>query len=215
MTAKQKSNRRLHPPYWAKARQYLIAEDSALGLVITKCGPGKLLARDDAFFSLARSIVGQQISVKAAQSIWDRLEQNLGGVTPNNVSGRTTPELRKFGVTRQKSGYLIDLAHHFLAGDLQKQDWQKLSDEEVIGLVSQIKGIGPWTAQMFLIFHLLRPDVLPLGDIGIQKAMGLHFNGGDRMTAEEMTNRAEPWRPWRSVASWYLWRSLDPLPVDY
>ena len=215
MTTKQKSNSRLHPPFWAKARQHLVAADPAFGVVITKCGSGKLLARDDAFFSLARSIVGQQISVKAAQSIWDRLEKNLGGVTADNVSARTTSELRKSGVTRQKSGYLVDLAHHFLEGDLQKQDWQKLNDEEVISLVSQIKGIGPWTAQMFLMFHLLRPDVLPLGDIGIQKAMGLHFNGGDRMTAQEMTNRAEPWRPWRSVASWYLWRSLDPLPVDY
>ena len=215
MTTKQKSNSRLHPRFWAKARQHLLAADPALGLVITKCGSGKLLARDDAFFSLARSIVGQQISVKAAQSIWNKLEKNLGVVTADNVSDRTTSELRKSGVTRQKSGYLIDLAHHFLEGNLQKQDWQKLSDEEVISLVSQIKGIGPWTAQMFLIFHLLRPDVLPLGDIGIQKAMGLHFNGGDRMTPQEMTNRAEPWRPWRSVASWYLWRSLDPLPVDY
>jgi DNA-3-methyladenine glycosylase II len=215
MTTKQKSNSRLHPRFWAKARQHLLAADPTLGLVITKCGSGKLLARDDAFFSLARSIVGQQISVKAAQSIWNKLEKNLGVVTADNVSGRTTSELRKSGVTRQKSGYLIDLAHHFLEGNLQKQDWQKLSDEEVISLVSQIKGVGPWTAQMFLIFHLLRPDVLPLGDIGIQKAMGLHFNGGDRMTPQEMTNRAEPWRPWRSVASWYLWRSLDPLPVDY
>ena len=215
MTTKQKSNSRLHPRFWTKACQHLLAADPALGLVITKCGSGKLLARDDAFFSLARSIVGQQISVKAAQSIWDRLEKNLGGVTADNVSARTTSELRKSGVTRQKSGYLIDLAHHFLEGNLQKQDWQKLSDEEVISLVSQIKGIGPWTAQMFLIFHLLRPDVFPLGDIGIQNAMGLHFNAGDRMTAQEMTDRAEPWRPWRSVASWYLWRSLDPLPVDY
>ena len=215
MTTKQKSNSRLHPRFWAKARQHLLAADPVLGLVITKCGSGKLLARDDAFFSLARSIVGQQISVKAAQSIWNKLEKNLGVVTADNVSSRTTSELRKSGVTRQKSGYLIDLAHHFLEGNLQEQDWQKLSDEEVISLVSQIKGIGPWTAQMFLIFHLLRPDVLPLGDIGIQKAMGLHFNGGDRMTPQEMTNRAEPWRPWRSVASWYLWKSLDPLPVDY
>ena len=192
-----------------------MAADPKLGLVITNCGPGKLRARDDAFFSLARSIVGQQISVKAAQSIWDKLEKNLGKVTAQNVSGRTTLELRKNGVTRQKSAYLVDLAHHFLEGNLDKQDWQKLSDDEVIGLVTKIKGIGPWTAQMFLIFHLLRPDVLPLGDIGIQKAMALHFNGGERMTEQGMTDRAEPWRPWRSVASWYLWRSLDPLPVDY
>jgi DNA-3-methyladenine glycosylase II len=215
MATKQKSNSQLHPPFWTKARQHLLAADPVLGLVITKCGSGKLRARDDAFFSLARSIVGQQISVKAAQSIWDRLEKNLGGVTADNVSGRTTSELRKSGLTRQKSGYLIDLAHHFLEENLHKQDWQKLNDEEVVTLVSQIKGVGPWTAQMFLIFHLLRPDVLPLGDIGIQNAMALHFNGGGRMTAQGMTDQAEPWRPWRSVASWYLWRSLDPLPVDY
>ena len=215
MTKARKPDSYLHPPFWAKARRHLLASDPDLGQIIKRCGSGKLIARNDAFFSLARSIVGQQISVKAAQSFWDKLDGNLGGVTADNISNTTTEEIRKCGVTRQKSTYLISLAHHFIEGGLDKQKWQALEDAEVINIVTRIKGIGPWTAEMFLIFHLLRPDVLPLGDIGIQKAMRLNFNNGERMTEQQMIDRANPWKPWRSVASWYLWRSLDPLPVDY
>jgi len=184
-------------------------------MVIRKCGRGKLVARNDGFFSLARSIVGQQISVKAAQSIWNKLEQKVGGISPERVIQRTALELRECGVTRQKSTYLLDLAHHFTEGNLAEQNWEELNDSEVKNLITRVKGIGPWTAEMFLMFHLLRPDILPVGDVGIQNAMKLHFNENKQMTAQQMISRAEPWRPWRSVASWYLWRSLDPLPVDY
>ena len=212
---KQKTKDSKQPAFWSKARSALIAADPALGEIIKRCGSGRLQPRNDAFFSLARSIVGQQISVKAAESIWNKLETALGEVTAQTISRRSPEQIRKFGVTRQKSTYLLDLAHHFSAGGLDQKNWTQLSDSEVIEHITKIKGIGPWTAEMFLIFHLLRPDVLPLGDIGIQNAMKLHFNGGTRMTPGEMSARAAPWRPWRSVASWYLWRSLDPLPVDY
>jgi len=204
-----------NPPYWNEARRHLLAVDPDLGKIIKKCGPGKLVARNDGFFSLARSIVGQQISVKAAQSIWNKLEQEVGKISPERVIQKTASELRGCGVTRQKSGYLLDLACHFTKGNLGKQNWEELDDDEVKSVVTQIKGIGPWTAEMFLMFHLLRPDVLPVGDVGIQNAMKLHFNEDKEMTAGEMISRAEPWRPWRSVASWYLWRSLDPVTVDY
>ena len=215
MDSYKKLRKSSNPPYWNRARRHLLAVDPALGMIIRKCGRGKLVARNDGFFSLARSIVGQQISVKAAQSIWNKLEQKVGGISPERVIQRTALELRECGVTRQKSTYLLDLAHHFTKGDLREQNWEELNDNEVKNLITRVKGIGPWTAEMFLIFHLLRPDILPVGDVGIQNAMKLHFNENKQMTAQEMISRAESWRPWRSVASWYLWRSLDPLPVDY
>tara|TARA_A100001037_G_scaffold264945_1_gene256119 strand:+ start:2858 stop:3505 length:648 start_codon:yes stop_codon:yes gene_type:complete len=204
-----------NPPYWNRARRHLLAEDPALAMVIKKCGRGRLVPRNDGFFSLARSIVGQQISVKAAQSIWNKLEQKVGKISPEHMIQQTALELRECGVTRQKSVYLLDLAHHFTEGNLRNQNWADLNDSQVKNLLTRVKGIGPWTAEMFLMFHLLRPDILPVGDVGIQNAMKLHFNKNKQMTPQEMISRAEPWRPWRSVASWYLWRSLDPLPVDY
>ena len=203
------------PPFWSNARHHLVGADLVLAKIIERCGSEKLVPRNDAFFSLARSIVGQQISVKAAQSIWDRLVKELGGMTVRKVATANQERLRRCGITRQKSGYLLDLAKRFQDGKLDTKGWHRLDDEQVVTNLIQVKGIGRWTAEMFLIFHLLRPDVLPLGDIGIQRAMRLHFNDGDTMSEDAMTVRAEPWRPWRSVAVWYLWRSLDPQPVDY
>ena len=203
------------PPFWSNARHHLVGADPVLAKIIERCGSEQLAPRNDAFFSLARSIVGQQISVKAAQSIWDRLVKELGGMTVRKVATANQERLRRCGITRQKSGYLLDLAKRFQDGKLDTKGWHRLDDEQVVTNLIQVKGIGRWTAEMFLIFHLLRPDVLPLGDIGIQRAMRLHFNDGDTMSEDAMTARAEPWRPWRSVAVWYLWRSLDPQPVDY
>ena len=114
-----------------------------------------------------------------------------------------------------KAGYLISLSGHFRDGSLDVASWTKLDDEAVIDQLTQVKGIGRWTAEMFLIFYLLRPDVLPVGDVGVQRAIGNHYNGGERPDAAAMRRIAEPWRPWRSVAVWYLWRSLDAVPVDY
>ena len=203
------------PPFWLNARHHLLGSDPVLAKIIENCGSKQLVPRNDAFFSLARSIVGQQISVKAAQSIWDRVVKELGGMTVRKVATANQERLRRCGITRQKSGYLLDLAKRFQDGKLDTKGWHRLDDEQVVTNLIQVKGIGRWTAEMFLIFHLLRPDVLPLGDIGIQRAMRLHFNDGDTMSEDAMTVRAEPWRPWRSVAVWYLWRSLDPQPVDY
>ena len=203
------------PLFWAEARRHLMRADPVLAQIIKSCGRAQLAPRNDAFFSLARSIVGQQISVKAAQSIWDRLVNELGNITIQKVGSANQEQLRGCGITRQKSGYLLDLAMHFQNDKLDTTRWHKLDDEEVIKDLIQVKGIGRWTAEMFLIFHLLRPDVLPLGDIGVQRAMRLHFNRGETMSADAMILKAEPWRPWRSVAVWYLWRSIDPAPVDY
>ena len=174
-----------------------------------------LRPRHDPFFSLSRSIVGQQISVKAAESVWGKMLGHMGEITPAAVAGENEESLRGCGLSRQKARYLLSLAEHFIDGSLRQEQWSEMDDEAVIGRLVQVKGIGRWTAEMFLIFHLLRPDVLPVDDIGIQKAIGNHFNGGVRPSAREMAVIAEPWRPWRSVASWYLWRSLDAVPVEY
>jgi DNA-3-methyladenine glycosylase II len=202
-------------PYWGEAREALCACDPVMSGLVAAAGEATLRPRRDAFFSLARSIVGQQVSVASAEAVWQRLMAELGAAKPEAVVKRNADDLRACGVSRQKSGYLISLAEHFLDGALDVEAWPGLDDEAVIEQLVQVKGIGRWTAEMFLIFHLLRPDVLPLADIGVQRAFSNHYTDGQRPSAERMLALAEPWRPWRSVAVWYLWRSLDAVPVDY
>lgn len=202
-------------PHWAKARRALERADPVLRKLIRAARGAVLQPRHDPFFSLARSIVAQQISVHAAEAVWRKLTAHVGAVTPDAVARETEDDLRGCGLSRPKARYLLSLAKRFGNGDLDPESWRRMDDEAVIRSLVQVKGIGRWTAEMFLIFHLLRPDVLPVADLGIQRAMGTHFNRGVRPTPEEMCAIAEPWRPWRSVASWYLWRSLDALPVEY
>ncbi|MEE1543681.1 MAG: DNA-3-methyladenine glycosylase 2 family protein [Alphaproteobacteria bacterium] len=202
-------------PYWVEARDALSACDPVMSRLIAAAGDGTLLPRRDAFFSLARSIVGQQVSVASAEAVWQRLMTKLGAARPELVVAYRIDDLRACGLSRQKSSYLISLAEHFLDGSLEVAAWPELADETVIARLVQVKGIGRWTAEMFLIFHLLRPDVLPVADIGVQRAFSNHYTDGERPDAERMYSLAEPWRPWRSVAVWYLWRSLDVVPVDY
>ena len=202
-------------PYWGEAREALCACDPVMSGLVSAAGEAALRPRRDAFFSLARSIVGQQVSVASAEAVWQRLMSELGAVDPAAVVQRNADDLRACGVSRQKGGYLISLAEHFLDGSLDIEAWPGLDDEAVIEQLVQVKGIGRWTAEMFLIFHLLRPDVLPVADIGVQRAFSNHYTDGERPSAERMVALAKPWRPWRSVAVWYLWRSLDEVPVDY
>ncbi|MCC7486236.1 MAG: DNA-3-methyladenine glycosylase 2 family protein [Burkholderiales bacterium] len=203
------------PDYWDEAARALAARDPVLGGVIARHPGIHLVTRGDAFTTLARSIVGQQISVKAAQSVWDRLCGRLVTLTPAALARTRKPALRHCGLSERKADYLKDLARKFLDGDLDPARWPALDDETLISELVAVKGIGRWTAEMFLIFHLLRPDILPLADLGLQRAMRIHYNGGRALSAPRMRRIAAPWAPWRSVATWYLWRSLDPLPVDY
>lgn len=203
------------PPYWAEARRALARADPVMARVIEAVGGAALRPRRDAFHSLARSIVGQQISVKAAESVWKRLEESCGAVVPEALGGKTEDDLRACGLSRQKARYLASLAEHFAAGAINPAALAELDDEAAIAVLCKVKGIGRWTAEMFLIFHMLRPDVLPLADLGVQRAIANRYAGGERRGAAEMRAIAEPWRPWRSVAVWYLWRSLDAVPVEY
>ena len=203
------------PAYWQEGRAALAAADPVMAALVAKYEGEGLVGQGDLFLTLARAIVAQQISVRAADSIWARLEACVGTVAPPEVAARSQEELRGAGLTRQKAGYLRDIAAGFVAGTIDPGRWREADDEAVTAELIALKGVGRWTAEMVLIFYLQRPDVLPLADIGVRRAMGRHYGDGGSMGPEEIEARAACWRPWRSVAVWHLWRSLDPLPVAY
>lgn len=203
------------PAYWPQAIAHLCAGDPVLGRIIDEYPDESLTSRDDPFGTLARAIVGQQISVPAAQAVWGRLAGALAAVNPHRVAEASADSLRGCGLSRAKARYLQDLAARFLDGSLDPRGWAALDDAAVVAELTKILGVGRWTADMFLIFTLLRGDVLPLGDVGLQRAMGTHYRDGGKLASRDMERIAEAWRPWRSVAVWYLWRSLDPIAVEY
>ena len=213
----------MKPRYWDEAVRELSRRDRVLGRLIRRYPGIHLKRRSDPFTTLARAIVGQQISVKAADTIWRRFVALVEGapqrgfprLSPERVVAQTLEPLRGCGLSQGKAGYLRDLADHFASGRLDPRQWKKLDDEALIAALVDVKGIGRWTAEMFLMFHELRPDVLPVDDIGLQRAIAEQYNGGERLPREAMFAVADAWRPWRSVATWYLWRSLDPIPVEY
>jgi len=204
------------PDYWEQACKELMKQDRILKKLIPKYGSGFLVTRGDPFNTLARAIVGQQISVTAAQSVWNRVvlaSQNK--VSPKNILALSVEELRAAGLSGRKVEYIRDLADHFDSGRLHENQWQDMPDEEVIKELSSIRGIGRWTAEMFLIFNMIRPDILPLDDIGLIKAISLNYFSGEPVSRHEAREVAANWAPWRTVATWYMWRSIDPIPVEY
>ena len=209
------------PSYWDEATRLLAGRDPVLrGLIAAHPGL-HLTRRGDPFTTLARAIVGQQISVKAAQTIWERLGKACGNgaagapLDPARVQRKRIATLRACGLSERKAEYIRDLAKHFVAARLDPSAWPALDDEALIAALVDVKGIGRWTAEMFLMFHELRADVLPVDDIGLQKAVAAHYFDGERPTLAELRALGEMWQPYRSVATWYLWRSLDPIPVEY
>ena len=209
----------MSPEYWDTACKHLKRNDRVMKRLIPRFGEARLQSRGDAFTTLSRSVVGQQISVKAAQSVWTRfaaLANPQGGpLMPQAVTDLDVPALRGAGLSARKAEYLLDLASHFAGGQLHVSQWDAMADEAIIDELVAIRGIGRWTAEMFLIFHLMRPDVLPLDDLGLIKGISLNYFSGEAVSRAEAREVAEAWAPYRSVATWYLWRSLDPLPVDY
>ena len=203
------------PSYWNDATRDLASRDSVLkGLIRNHEGP-LLQSRSDAFMTLARSIVGQQISVPAAESVWQKLLESVGSLGPATIVRMDPSKLRACGLSSKKSAHLIDLAEHFLDGSLEVERWSDHDDEQLIAELTRVKGIGRWTAEMFLIFFMMRPNILPVDDIGLQRAMSLHYNNGKPLSKLKMRQISNEWQPWRTVATWYLWRSLDPIPVEY
>jgi DNA-3-methyladenine glycosylase II len=203
------------PEYWDRARRALARRDEVLARIMRRHPRVHLVARGEPFQTLARAIVGQQISVKAAQSVWNRVLQVAPGMTPAEVLSLQRPRLRACGLSERKTEYIADLAQHFADGALHVQHWPAMDDEAVIAELVAVRGIGRWTAEMFLMFNLLRPDVLPLGDLGLLKAVRVAYFKGRKVPLTRIRKLGLAWQPWRSVATWYLWRSLDPVPVEY
>ncbi len=200
---------------WDAACAHLSKRDPILKRIIRDYRSSVLKPRGAPFLTLARAIVGQQISVKAAQSVWNKLQLAYPEFTSAKLARARVTKLRSCGLSERKAEYIRDLAKHFSTGRLDPSDWHSFADDAVIAELTQVKGIGRWTAEMFLMFNLMRPDILPLGDVGLLNAIYRHYNDKESMTLSEVGALAESWRPWRSVATWYLWRSLDPIPVQY
>jgi DNA-3-methyladenine glycosylase II len=203
------------PEYWERACRELAAADPVMAALIEDYPGVVLTTRGDPFQTLARAIVGQQISVKAADTVWARFTDFVQTIRPEHVVTLELEALAACGLSRRKAQYLRDLAGHFVDGRIHPVRWENMTDEDVIAELVDVRGIGRWTAEMFLIFNLLRPDVWPVDDIGLQKAVALHYLDSERPTPGVLRRHGERHAPWRTVATWYLWRSLDPTVVQY
>lgn len=203
------------PQYWEDAKVELMKRDRILRKLIPQFGDLQLTGRGEPFTTLARSIVGQQISTKAAESVWQRLLLVCPKCTPAQVLRAGDVKLAGCGLSKRKAEYILDLADHFKAKRVHADKWADMEDEDVIAELIQIRGIGRWTAEMFLIFNLLRPNILPLDDFGLLKGISVNYFSGEPVSRSDAREVAANWEPWRTVATWYLWRSLEPLPVEY
>ncbi|MGZ5181047.1 MAG: DNA-3-methyladenine glycosylase family protein [Ramlibacter sp.] len=203
------------PDYWPEACRHLARKDRVMKRLIPQFGDACLQSRGDAFTTLARSIVGQQISVKAAQSVWDKFARLPRKMAPASVLKLKVDDMRQAGLSARKIEYLVDLALLFDSGAIHVDAWKAMSDEDIIAELVGIRGIGRWTAEMFLIFHLMRPNVLPLDDVGLITGISRNYFSGDPVSRSDAREVAAAWEPYCSVATWYIWRSLDPLPVAY
>jgi DNA-3-methyladenine glycosylase II len=203
------------PEYWGEACKHLMKKDRVMKRLIPQFGEASLQSRGDAFVTLARSIVGQQVSVKAAQTVWDRFASLPRKITPANVLKLKVDDMRSAGLSARKVEYIVDLALHFDNGALHVKKWSEMTDDAIIEELVAIRGIGRWTAEMFLMFHLMRPNVLPLDDVGLINGISSNYFSGEAVSRSEAREVAAAWAPYCSVATWYIWRSLDPVPVSY
>ena len=204
------------PGYWDDACRHLVKRDRVMKKLIPKFGDARLQSNGDAFTTLARSIVGQQVSTKSAQGVWRKLVAAVDGpdveLLPPAAVLKLAPEtLKGVGLSTRKVEYLGDLARHFSDGAVHVGQWHGMDDEAIIEELVAIRGIGRWTAEMFLIFHLLRPNVLPLDDPGLIRGISENYFSGEPVSRAEARELGDGWAPYRSVATWYLWRSLDPV----
>tara|TARA_B100000886_G_scaffold39347_3_gene24360 strand:- start:7268 stop:7888 length:621 start_codon:yes stop_codon:yes gene_type:complete len=203
------------PIFWNKAKKELIKNDKKLGKIIKNYPNDFLFSRSDPFYTLARSIIGQQISVKAAEAVWLKIEKKVKKIDPNIMIRVHYMTLKSCGLSRQKIKYIKCLSKAFIEKKIDPQEWSFLNDEKIIDELIKIKGIGKWTAEMFLIFNLCRPDVFPADDLGLIKGICNCYDIDYPITKEKAIELSQKWRPWRTVATWYFWRSLDPIPVEY
>lgn len=199
------------PIYWENAKQELMKRDRIMRKLIPQFGDLYLLGRDDPFTTLTRSIIAQQISATAANTLWESYLNVCPKSTPAQAIAMGQAGLISCGLSKRKSDYILDLAQHFKDGKVHVDKWVEMSDEEVIADLVQIRGISRWTAEMFLIFNLLRPNILPLDDAGLMSGISKNYFSGEPVSRIDVREVAANWEPWRTVATWYLWRSLDAI----
>ena len=202
------------PEYWDVAKADLSVADSTLAEVIAQNEEPALSSKGDMFVTLVSSIVGQQISTIAARTVWSSFEDLVGDVRPKTVLSHSPEEFRSCGLSGRKAEYILGIAEAWQSGYADK-NWNEMSDVEAMAALTGLRGVGDWTAEMILIFTLLRPDVFPVGDTGVVRAVERLYAEGGSMSTEELLAKSQDWRPWRTVATWYLWRSIDPEPVQY
>ena len=203
------------PEYWQDACTQLSKRCKVMKKLIKQYPEATLRTRGNAFSTLARAIVGQQISIKAAQSVWDRVVTTAGEISPPRMLELSVEEMRACGLSGSKVVYIKDLARHFDEKLVNPRRWPRMSDNDIIDDLLRVKGIGRWSAEMFLIFYLMRPNVFPVADIGLLRGIEKLFHDGDRLSKGQVFAYTERWAPWNTVATWYIWRSLDPIPVEY
>ncbi len=202
------------PEYWSEACAVLCVKDPVLAKVIKKY-PGPILtSKGDLFSTLIRSIVGQQISVLAADAVWGRFSELVETISPSSILSHNSEALRNCGLSNRKVEYIVGIAETW-EQEYATLDWDNMSDVEVKRKLVALRGVGPWTAEMILMFSLLRPDVFPIDDIGAIRAIENIYNGGNPMSKQALLDKAEEWIPWRTVATWFLWRTIDDEPVEY
>ena len=201
------------PEYWDMAKKELSRKDDVLHEIINEFDDLELVSRGDLFYTLIRSVIGQQISVKAASTVWSRFCERIGDIEPKNILLADIEELRSCGLSQRKAEYVIGISESW--SDYDSIEWKEMSDEEIIQELIKLRGVGKWTAEMILIFTMLRPDVFPIGDIGMIRGIEKSYNSGERMSIDELYAISEKWKPWRTVACCFMWRTVDPEPVEY
>ena len=205
------------PAYWAEACRQLMRRDRVLKRLIpllsTQALPPREQCRDEAFATLARSIVGQQIAVKSAKTLWNKFSRLLAEIKPELVLKLKVDDMRAAGLSARKVDYLVDLALHFTENRLRMDEWEQMGDDAIIAELMAIRGLSRWTAENFLIYYLARPNVLPLDDAGLIQGISLNYFSGDPVSRSDAREVAEAWKPWCTVATWYIWRSLEAQPV--
>ncbi len=204
------------PKYWNKAKKLLSKRDLVLRKIIKKFNKGYLKTRNKPFLSLCRTIVGQQISVKAADSIWLKFQKKCKkNINPSKVLRLSTRELRKVGLSRQKISYLKNIAKSFKNKSFNVKDLKKMDDHSAIDYITKLKGLGVWSAQMFLMFNLNRPDIFPTKDIGFIRAISINYKISYPPSKKFLNKLSKLHYGYRSVFTWYMWRSIDPVDVEY
>ena len=202
------------PDYWLQACAELCEKDRTLAEVIEKFPEPILSSKGDLFSTLIRSIIGQQISVYAADAVWGRFSELVETISPSSILSHNSEALRNCGLSNRKVEYIHGIAKTW-EQEYANLDWDNMSDDQVKRKLVALRGVGPWTAEMILMFSLLRPDVFPIDDIGAIRAIESIYNGGSPMSKQALLDKAEEWIPWRTVATWFLWRTIDDEPVEY